>query len=212
MATMVAVIPPIEILPITFMLELLSGLALFRGGIRDADRKLVTGLVVGTMTGVPIGLAVLRIMGPQTSSAVALTIILTAAVLLLGNVRLRWLDSGPGLGGAGLAAGIATGLASVGGLVIAVYTLSLGRPAAVIRGTLIAFIFVSVGVSALAYTLFGIFTTESFVRAALLAGPVLAGVGIGIRMFSRARETLYRRICLVILITLASAGLLRLTV
>ncbi len=209
---MVTVLPPIEILPVAFFLEVAAGIVLVRGGFRHADRKLALGLILLSATGVPIGLTLLRIMDPVTSSAVALAIILAMASLLLLNVRLRGLDTFAGLCGSGLLSGIVTGVASIGGLVVVVYTFSLDRPAAVVRGTLIAFLFASIPITAISFAYFGIFTAQAFARATMLAAPMLAGVAIGMRLFSPTHEILYRRICLGLLIGIATIGLARMAV
>ncbi len=212
MAALVAVMPPVDILPIAQVLELAASLVLVRDGIRDADRRIATGLVIGSIVGVPIGLTVLTRLDPATSSGVALAIILTMAILLLLKIRPKGLDSTPGLYGSGLVAGIVSGVASVGGLMVAVYTLALGRPAAVIRGTLIIFLFISVATSTITFLIFGIFTSNALVRAALLVGPMLLGLVIGSRHFSRRTEWLYRRLCLGLLIVIALIGLIRLAI
>jgi hypothetical protein len=72
----------------------------------------------------PIGLYFTQNVSAELSQTVALCLILVLAVTQLANMRLAFLNTRAGLVSAGIGAGIATGLASVGGMVVALYVLS----------------------------------------------------------------------------------------
>ena len=95
-----------------------------RDGVRQWDRAVVTGLVVGSGLGLPIGLYLTNTLPIETSKAIALGVILTLAALQLLKVRAAFLATKPGVYLSGLTAGMATGLASVGGMVVALYVLA----------------------------------------------------------------------------------------
>ena len=48
MASAAAIIPPVELIPICYILELTASLIMFRGGLQDADMKIVWGLSIGS--------------------------------------------------------------------------------------------------------------------------------------------------------------------
>ena len=55
MASAVLILPPVELIPICWWLEMSASLLMARGGWRDADRGVVKGLVIGSALGLPLG-------------------------------------------------------------------------------------------------------------------------------------------------------------
>ncbi len=205
----ISVMPPVELLPVNLILEGVAGLLMVRGGIRDADKRIVIGLVIGSTIGVPIGLTLLLYLPVAMTKMLALGVILALALLLLANFRPRGLDSIPGLYISGVIAGIVTGIAGVGGMVVAIYALALGRPARVIRASLVMFLFASEITSAAYFYYYGIFTETAVWRGIMFTPMVIIGVLIGARYFSKANESFYRNFCLGLLIVLAVVGIIR---
>jgi uncharacterized membrane protein YfcA len=209
MATLVLVLPPVELIPICTMLELASSSALLRGGIGHADKKMAIRLQTGALLGVPVGLHLTTTIDPDLSRQIALTLIVVLAALQLARIRLPLSQSALPTVLTGVASGFATGLASVGGLVIALYTLALRLPARNIRGTLIMVIFIGGSLTTLWQIAFGMLTTTALGRVAVLVLPTLAGVFLGRRLFIPRYEAYYRPISLGLLIGIAGLGLLR---
>ena len=56
MASVALIIPPIELIPVCYVLEATASFIMFRGGLRHADMKIVWGLTIGTLIGFPMGL------------------------------------------------------------------------------------------------------------------------------------------------------------
>ncbi len=210
MAVMAVSIPPIMLIPICFILEASASLVMFRGGMIDGDRALVIRLVAGYTVGIPIGLAATYYFEPDTSRLIALLLILVLALLQAlklspGFLRQQW-----GMLLAGFCAGIATGLASVGGMVIALYVLALHKPAREVRGSLVLFLFISMAVSTFWLVSTGILDKLALTRGLFLAPVVIAGVLMGTWLFRPSLEQFYKRFCLFLLVILAAAGLVRL--
>ena len=211
-AALALAIPPIELLPVCLILELAASLMLLRGSFGAADRGVVLGLQGGSVLGLPIGLALTGWFLPETSKLTALGLVLGLATLQLARVRLPLLATRGGTWGTGLAAGVVGGLAGVGGMVIALYTLARQMPPAVMRGTMILNILVGCCISIAWQSVFGVMTPTGMARAAALMAPMLAGVGIGRSLFRPDWQRFYRPVCLTLLIGLAAAGLIRLAV
>jgi len=209
MASAIVILPPVEIIPICLILELAASVLMARGGWQEADRSTVWGLVIGSTIGVPIGLAFTTSVPVETSKTVALFIIVVLAVMQLAKIRLTFLATKPGLYGAGLTAGIATGLASVGGMVVALYVLSQDTKAAKMRAALVLFLFISSLTTLISQLAFGVMDLTAFQRGMIMAIPALVGVKIGQRMFVPRLERFYRPFCLTLLTGLAVAGLIR---
>jgi len=212
MATLVVIIPPIQLIPICALLEAVASIMMLRGGFRDADMSIVWGLVIGSAIGVPIGLSLTSILPIDASKLTALVLLIVLAAMQLMKIRLAFLATRPGLYISGLTAGIATGLASIGGMVVALYVLSQDRAARNMRGSLVMFLFLGMFTSFIYLFWFGILTKLSAWRALVFAPIVVAGVLVGSWLFRPSLESFYKRFCLLLLVALAVIGLVRISI
>jgi len=198
------------LIPICYILEATASLIMFRGGIRDANMKIVWGLSIGSAIGFPVGLYATKVLPIQTSKLVALCIILALATAQLLRASPKFLARTPGLYASGLTAGVVTGLAHVGGMVVALYVLAREAPAKTMRASLVMFLFIGMFTSLVYLLGFGVLNKSAAIRGLLLAPVVAAGVLVGSAMFRPSLETAYKKFCLGLLIFLAFTGLLRL--
>jgi uncharacterized membrane protein YfcA len=209
MATAVLFLPPIELIPMLWFIEMGASLMMLKEGLRDAHMPTALILVAGTWIGWPIGLSLTQSLPVDTSKIVTLAIILTLAALQLTQLRIPGLGSRPGMVMAGITAGLVSGLAHVGGMVVALYVLAQGSAARSMRGTLVIYLFLSL-LGALGYQLwFDVMTETAAWRGAAMLPATLLGVWIGTRLFNPRWEPFYRPVCLGLLIALAGAGLVR---
>ena len=209
MAAGVMILPPIELIPICWCLEMVASVLMARSGWKEADRGIVLGLVLGSAVGVPIGLALLTAMSEDASKLIVLIMVIVLAACQMAKLRIPFLATKPGLYLSGVAAGIATGLASIGGMVVALYVLSQDAPAAKMRAALVLFLFVSLGTSIVFYIIAGVMDGQAATRGAALAVFAAAGVFIGQRFFTERFAPYYRPFCLTLLMSLAGLGLIR---
>lgn len=210
MAAAVFVLPPVALLPILWFLEMSASLIMARGGWRDANRRIAVLLVLGAWIGWPIGLSLTTGLPVDQSKLVALLVILALAVLQLARVRIPGLASQPGTLIAGTVSGVVSGLAHVGGMVVALYVLALGDAARSMRGTLVLYLFLSALGSALYQLGFGVMDSTGIIRGLVFVPTTLLGVWIGTKFFSPRWERYYRPFCLGLLIVLALNGVARL--
>ncbi|MCH2067773.1 sulfite exporter TauE/SafE family protein [Shimia sp.] len=209
MAIAVMFLAPITLIPILWFQEMTASLLMVRGGMKDANRRVVTGLVLGSAFGLPIGLSLTQSLPVDTSKLVALSVIVVLAATQLAKLRLPVLATRPGLWGSGILAGIVTGLAGVGGMVVALYVLASNAPAREMRASLVMFLFASSVISLATLTYFGVMNTESALRGLALAPASALGVIAGKSLFRPAWEPYYKPFCLCLLIGLATLGILR---
>ena len=210
MASAATFVAPVVLIPILWFLEMSASLMMARAGIRDADRRVAGLLVAGSVIGWPLGLWLTLSLPVEASKTVALILVVLLAALQLFRISLPGLRTDAGALVAGTLAGIASGLAHVGGMVIALFVLSLGRAARSMRGTLVLFLFASGLVSLFIQLGFGTMTTTAALRGLILIPPTLLGVWLGTRLFIPRFEPYYKPFCLCLLIGLATLGLLRL--
>ncbi|MEM1233702.1 MAG: sulfite exporter TauE/SafE family protein [Pseudomonadota bacterium] len=209
MVSAVLILPPVELIPMLWWLELSASLLMVRAGWAEADRRIALSLVVASSLGLPLGLWLTLNMAPEVSGLVALSVIVVLAASQLARVRIAALATWPGLLLAGLTAGIVTGLSGAGAMVVALYALALERPARVIRASLVLYLFVSLAVSFVTYGLVGAMDGPAIARGLAFAIPTAAGVLLGKALFVPRYEVYYKPICLGLLIALASVGILK---
>lgn len=209
MASAVIILPPVQLIPICWWLEMSASLLMAKGGWQEADRGVVLGLVIGSTIGVPFGLLLTTSISVEVSQLIALTLIIGLAITQLAKIRLAFLATKPGLYGSGFAAGIATGLASIGGMVIAIYVLSQDAPAAKMRAALVLFLFISSLTSMITLLWFGVMNTTAAARGLSLAIPTTIGVMVGQWLFIPRFAAYYRPLCLSLLCALAGTALVR---
>ena len=210
MASLASFIAPVELIGVCFLLELAATLLMVRGGFRDGNFGIALGLVIGSAIGAPVGLYLTNTLPVETSKMIALLLILGLALLQLLKVRATFLATKPGLYVSGFTAGVATGLASVGGMVVALYVLARERASREMRGSLVQFLAMSTMMSALYLVWYGMFTREVLMRGLVFALPCIAGVLLGQALFTPRFEGYYKPFCLCLLMLLAGAGLFRL--
>lgn len=209
-AALVTMIAPVELIPICMVLELSSSVLLLRGGIRDADKAMALRLQGGAMVGTPLGLWLTNTVAPDLSRGVALGLVLGLSAAQLLRVRLPVSSAPFPTIATGMLSGFVSGLANIGGMIVALYTLSLGISPRQMRGTLILIIFLGGTLSIFWQSLFGMFTATALSRAAFLTVPTLLGVLLGRHFFSPDYERFYRPAVLGLLIALALVNLVRL--
>ncbi|MGB7286817.1 MAG: sulfite exporter TauE/SafE family protein [Salaquimonas sp.] len=209
MAGLVVIIPPIHLIPVCFMLEAVASAIMVRGGMKDADMKIVWGLVIGSAIGTPIGLYATNTLPIETSKLVALCVLMALAIAQLMRLRFAFLATFAGLYISGLLAGIVSGLASIGGMVVALYVLSQDIAAKKIRASLVMFLFIGIVTSSIYLYLYDMLTILAVKRSLVFSPLVISGVLIGSWIFRPSLESFYKRFCLVLLIGLAGLSLIR---
>ena len=210
MASVALVLSPLELIPICYILEGTASLIMFRGGLRDADMKIVWGLSIGSAIGVPMGLYATNALPVETSKLVVLCIILCLATALLLRTTPKFLARTSGLYASGVTAGVVTGLAHVGGMVVALYVLAREAPVRTMRASLVMFLVIGTFTSLVFLLGFGMMNKLAVIRGLFLIPFVTVGVLIGSAMFRPSLEAAYKKFCLGLLIFLAFSGLLRL--
>ena len=208
MASAAVIIPPIELIPMCFLLEGAASLAMFRGGMAHANMKIVWGLVLCSAIGLPLGLLATTSVDVETSRNLALSLILALTLAQFLRLRPAFLSTPKGLYISGLTAGIATGLASVGGMVIALYVLAGDTKPKQMRASLVMFLCISMVTSLVWLIVYDVMNMQAVWRGVIMAPVVLLGVFAGTWLFRPSYEHLYRAACLTLLVVLSATGLI----
>ena len=209
MSLSVTIIPPIELIPICWWMEFFAGVFMIKNGWKDSDKKISIILWLGAIFGLPIGIFLTTILDFQTSKKIALVLILILALILLKNFKIQFLSTTAGTGFSGVCAGVATGLASIGGMIVATYVLASQNSARQMRASLVLYILLNSITTFIFLIIFDVMDQKAFMRGVLFAFPSSIGVVLGSILFMQKLENYYRPFSLGLLITFSLVGLIR---
>jgi uncharacterized membrane protein YfcA len=197
------VLPPAEIVPPVFMLEVVASLSLLPSIWRDIHWRSLGPLALGCLIGTPFGVWFLATVPPApVKIALAVVVLAAVAVLLRGYVRKSMPSTGQTVA-TGVVAGLLNGAFGGGGPPVVIFFFSSPAGAAISRASLIAFFIGTdtMGLGFLAHQ--GLVTANSFYYFLLFIPPLLAGQWIGARSFKSTDPAAFRRWVLVLLAALA---------
>jgi len=209
MASAALIIPPIQLIPICWWLEMTASLFMFRSVWQEANRKIAVGLAIGSTLGMPFGLALTMAIATELSKLLALGVIIALAALQLARVRIPFSVRNWGLYGSGWVAGVVSGVAGVGGMVVALFILSQKAQPRQMRASLVLFLFLSSVTTIISLWYFGVMDQVAIKRGLVMALPAGLGVVLGKLLFIPKWEYLYKPFCLTLLIVLAITGIIR---
>jgi uncharacterized membrane protein YfcA len=197
------VLPPTQIIPSIFIMDIAAGLHLLPGVWRDIHWRALLWLTVGCLVGTPVGVYALAHM-PAAPLTLALAVFVLAAALLLA--RGYALKSFPGPA-ATFATGTASGLCGGGfgmsGPPVVLFFFSSPAGAAAGRASLIAFFLITDATGLVFLSWDGLLSAASVWHALLLMPALVAGVWVGNRGFVKADVANFRRWVLRLLMLLA---------
>jgi len=190
-----AVLGPVAALGLIWVIDMPFALPIGARAAKRAEWSEVGPLLVSATLTLPVGVALLTWLDRETMRW-TLALLVLAAVALMGS---GWRYHGkPGLPlslGVGAASGLCNGLASIGGMPLAVFWLSAQRnDRHRTRANLQAYIGLSTLVSGTVLVLKGIITVASVMMALPLFAVYGAGLWLGTHAFGLASEQTFRRI------------------
>ena len=196
-------LPPAEIVPSIFIMEVAASLHLLPGVWRDIHWQALVWLTAGCLLGTPFGVHALA-HAPAAPMTLALAfVVLCAALLLARGYALRRLPGRAATFATGTASGLLNGGLGIGGPPVILFFFSSPAGAAAGRASMIAF-FLITDVAALAWQGWnGLLRPTTLWRAGLFLPLLALGIWIGNRNFARADPASFRRWVLRLLMLLA---------
>lgn len=197
---------PLHAVPVVIICDILMTVQQVPGIWGRIDWRRVAYLTLGTLPGVPLGVAVLSGIGTDMARAVIAGFVLLMCAGLWAGWSLPGRVGRAGHAGTGFLSGFANG-AGVGGLPVAVFVAAQPVAAAVFRATLVAYFTLmdlwSLPVMARA----GMIEADTG-RAVLFAAPIMVlGLWLGSRHFLNAEPASFRRFAILLLAGLSVLGL-----
>ncbi len=196
-------LPPAKVVPFVVMLQVISGVGGLRHASRLCDWRAVRGLSPGLVLGIPIGVAVLTAFRANQVRLAIGGVILGSVLLLWREFRLPPAPSRVLTAFVGLAAGVMSGLASMGGPPIVVYLMALSHRPAVVRASFIVYFMFAAMLSLLLMVWKGLIDREILLWSLASVPVLIAGNYAGNWGFSRSSPHHHRITALVTLSVLA---------
>jgi uncharacterized protein len=196
-------LPPAKVVPFVVVLQVIVGVAGLRQAWRLCDWRAVGGLSPGLFVGIPIGLLVLTAFRANPVRLAIGCVIMGSVVLIWRGFRLPPNPSRAITLSIGLAAGVMSGLVSMGGPPIVAYLLALSHQAAVVRASSIVYFMISATLSLVFMSFSGLIDREILYWAIASVPVLMAGTYVGNWGFRRSRPHHHRITALVILSVLA---------
>ena len=202
-----AIIGPRSAAPLLLLIDIVATLGLVPRAWRRADRIEVGTMTLGAIVGIPCGTLVLSRFDALTIRwSIVLTVALLLALLISGW-RYRGRPTPFSTAAVGCLSGFGSGAAQIGGPPVVAYWLGGPMPSAIIRANVILYFAASNVLTALSY-LAGHLITGPIIVLGVAVGPAYGfGLWSGSRLFGRADEITFRRICFGLIAGAAVLGL-----
>ncbi len=196
-------LPPAEIVPSLFMLEVAASLHLLPGIWRDIHFPSIGLLLGGCLIGTPFGVWLLAHIEPAPMLVALGIVVLISTVLLWQGFALKTMPGRAATVATGAVSGLLNGAFSTAGPPVILFYFASPAGNIAGRASLIAYF---LGTDMIALPLLareGLVTWDTFIRALMFLPPLLAGVWLGARSFKGADPAVFRKWVLVILAVLA---------
>ncbi len=201
------IISPKIAAPLLLLTDTALSVGMLPNAWRNADRREVSIMAIGTVVGVPLGTFALSV----TPVLTVRWVICAVALLLLAFLMSGWRYDGTPRAhltvAVGFLAGLFGGAAQMSGPPVVAYWLGGAMPPAIVRANIVLFFAIVSVVSAVTYLVAGLLTTQVLLLACIVAPAYAIGLWLGSRLFGRASEQTFRRICFGLIAAACAIGL-----
>ena len=202
-----SVVGPKLAVPLLLIVDVVLTPGLVPKAWRNADRPNVALMAVGAAVGVPAGTYLLTPADPAAIRWAIVAIVVTLLALLMSGWRYHGRAPAGMTVAVGMTSGLFSGAAQVGGPPVVAYWLGGAFTPQMVRANIVLYFAISSVLSIASYLAAGLLTWQS-IQLSILIGPAFGlGLFAGTRLFSRANEATFRRICYGLIAASAIIGL-----
>ncbi len=201
------VLPPIWVLITLVVYDIIGPLPAVPRALHDGHPRDVLRLGAGALVGVPLGVAVLLVLTPESFRYAVSVLTLVLLILLVSGVRYRGAVGRPLIYGTGGLAGFLAGAVGLPGPPVILLYMARPLPVSVIRANTMLFLILADLLMLAVFGLNGLLSRTPILLGLGLAPVYLGAVALGSALFDPARERLYRAIAYVIIAISALSGL-----
>ena len=190
-----SVVGPKLAVPLLLIVDVVVTPGLLPNAWRRADRLNVGVMAAGAALGIPLGTYLLTHIDGTTIRWAIVGIVVALLALLMSGWRYHGRPHGSLTVAVGLTSGLFSGAAQVGGPPVVAYWLGGTWPPQAVRANIVLYFAISSLLSIASYLVAGIITLESILLSVMIGPTFAAGLFCGSRLFRRANEKTFRRIC-----------------
>ena len=208
-ASLSLIYAPAEVVPTVLALEVVASLMLLPGAAPHVEWRSMSWMLSSTLLTMPAGVLLLTVVPERPMRVVVALVILLATLATARGVDLA------GGGGrraelvAGAVSGVVNGSTGIGGPPAVLFYFSASRAVTGGRATLVAYFLAMDGAGLALMAVAGLVDWSVLVHAAVFTPLAIVGVAVGKRLFTRHGERGFRKMIVLILLTLSVAILLR---
>lgn len=200
---------PLLVVPLLILLEIAASIHMLFGIWKDTLWRFLVFMSLGSLIGIPIGLAILSLSPQATLELIVSGIIFVMTAILLAGFTYKGSLNKPILMTMGIIAGVFNGVAAAGGLVVATFLASAAFPVKNIRATMVVFIFIMEAIFIASSILTDVYNEKVFNSFFLAFLPMFLGVILGMKLFKYLDERKLRVLILFVLSLLSVIGLIK---
>ena len=205
MAFLPFIMSPAEAVVLMTVYATIFSVVLFVPLRRDWTPRALIGLLVGSLLGTPAGVWILAVASPTLLNRLIGAMLVLVVVLELAGRMPRRLE-GRGWGfGAGVVSGLVGGAVGLPGPPVVIYGATQNWSPRTFKANLQAFFMVNQVTIVFGYWVAGLFTAQVARLTVSYLVPAVAGIAVGMALFTRVDPVKFRRI---VFIMLLGAGLL----
>ncbi|MDI9636447.1 sulfite exporter TauE/SafE family protein [Geitlerinema splendidum] len=194
---------PQQAVAIAVLFEVAASIPLLPQSLPRTQWREILVMAIAACLTVPLGTLILLAIAPDLlRKLIAATIFLFALILLTGK-RYPGKPQLPLTLGTGIASGILTGVAGIGGPPIVLYFLSGSHSVSTSRANFITYFGLTQLVALITYGFGGLLGTEIFWNFLRLMPVFLLGLGLGHYLFGSVSEKLFRYVVLIFFMAIA---------
>lgn len=202
-----ALVSPKLAVPLLLIVDLVLTPGLIPKAWRNADRANVGVMALGAVVGVPAGTYLLTHVDGVAIRWAIVAMVVGLLGLLMSGWRYHGRPHGVLTAAVGMTSGLFSGAAQVGGPPVVAYWLGGAFLPQTVRANIVLYFAISSVLSVASYLVAGLLSRDT-VALSLTIGPTFAlRLFIGARLFGRANEATFRRICYGLVAMAAIIGL-----
>ncbi len=202
-------LPPVQVVPIVLLMEIVASIHLLPSVWKIINWPRLGRIVLGSAFSIPLGVYALAYVDENWMRLGISLLVLISCLLILKGLSFARYDK-PSLDvSLGVVSGAMTGAAAIGGLAVAAVFLSIQVKMAALRSTVIPLFLVTDIYSTVLGTQHGLLNPRLLMLTLLLLPALFVGVAIGKRSFDQTNPAAFRRYLLILLMFLASGGIVR---
>lgn len=206
--TLVVLYGPVEAALVMSLIEVPAVAYLLPTTIRHADWRGITPLALASLLTIPLGAWLLAVVDADVTRRAIGALVVVMGLTLASGWRYRGRIDRVLEVVVGLASGVVSGLANIGGPIVVLFLFATRAGALGVRATIMAYFSFSTLYRIAVYLALAMYALPSLRLAAILAGPYLLGIWLGTRWFRKVSDVLFRRLAIALVVVTGSVALL----